>query len=58
MRCIACDALLKDREIARINPHTGEMEDLCTRCLKDVAEVSDLTKLPYYEEIVGFGDCC
>jgi len=58
MRCTACDAVLNKYELTHTNPHTNAQEELCNRCLLGVSEITDLSKLPYYDEIVEMGDCC
>lgn len=58
MHCIACDAVLTKYELPHINPRNNQPEDLCNKCLRAVSEVADLSKLPYYDEIVEYGDCC
>ena len=41
MRCKACDAVFTEVDMARTNPHTGEPDDMCGRCLKAVALYTD-----------------
>jgi hypothetical protein len=58
MHCKACDALLTKKELTRTNPDTKQQEELCTACLLAIEDIVDLKKLPYHEDIVGYGDCC
>jgi len=34
MRCKSCDVILTDDEACRLDPHSGEFEELCTSCLE------------------------
>lgn len=58
MRCIACNEILTRSELEHINPDTELPEDMCNKCLGEVSEIQDLSRLPYYDEIVGHKDCC
>lgn len=49
---------MSSAELHRTNPNTGELEELCTVCLKSLEGVIDLSKLPYHEDIVEYSDCC
>ena len=58
MRCIACDARLKDSELTAKNPVTGEFLDTCTKCRQAIKGYTDELELDaedqaLTEQIVG-----
>jgi hypothetical protein len=38
MRCKACNSLMSATDLARRNPHTGDYDDMCGKCLNKIVD--------------------
>lgn len=54
MRCKACDKLMNDYELSRVDPLTGQYHDMCTNCLKASQEAAASWSDKDLEEIINF----
>lgn len=55
MRCQCCNRNLSDYESVLKHPTTGDFLDICTKCLKEIPEITPIVPA-HIENDVGYED--
>lgn len=54
MRCKGCDKIMDRVDRESVNPHTGDYEELCRRCLSSLLSPTGLPSLVHPDDPLEF----